>query len=72
MEISEEKIKDPKGMKAKILKCKGVLSLAPKKNVYTAVSILENIGVNIVDIKRFFTSLDIKIKGFERSLLLSS
>ena len=50
LDDSEDKIDDPKGMKAKILKCKGVLSLAPKKNVYTAVSLLENIGVNIVDI----------------------
>ena len=47
---SNKKIDDPKGMKAKKLKCKAVLSLAPKKNVYTAVSLLENIGVNIVDI----------------------
>ena len=50
-EINEnKKVKDPKGMKAKKLKCKAVLSLAPKKNVYTAVSLLENIGVSVVDI----------------------
>ena len=50
LDDNDEKIKDPKGMKAKILRCRAVLSLAPKKNVYTAVSLLENIGVNIVDI----------------------
>ena len=47
---SDKKVKNPTGMKANKLKCKAVLSLAPKKNVYTAVSLLENIGVDIVDI----------------------
>lgn len=46
----DKKTKDPKGMKANKLKCKAVMSLAPKKNVYTAVSLLENIGVGVVDI----------------------
>ena len=46
----ETKILDPKGMKANKLKCRAVLSLVPKKNVYTAVSLLENIGVSVVDI----------------------
>ncbi len=48
--IGDKKVKDPKGMKADKLKCKAVLSLAPKKNVYTAVSLLENIDVSVVDI----------------------
>ena len=47
---SNKGVKDPKGMSAKTLSCKAVLSLVPKKNVYTAVSLLENIGVSIVDI----------------------
>lgn len=46
----EKKTVSPKGMKAKKLSCKGVLSIAPKKNIYTAISLLENIGVNVVDI----------------------
>ena len=46
----DKKVSDPKGMQANKLKCKAVVSLAPKKNVYTAVSLLENIGVGIVDI----------------------
>ena len=46
----DKKVKDPKGMKAEKLYCKAVLSLAPKKNVYTCVSLLENIGVSVVDI----------------------
>ena len=48
--IGDKKVKDPKGMKADKLECKAILSLAPKKNVYTAVSLLENLGVGIVDI----------------------
>ena len=44
------KVLDPKGMKANKIACKAVLSLVPKKNVYTAVSLLENIGVSVVDI----------------------
>lgn len=47
---SDKGVKDPKGMNASTLSCKAVLSLVPKKNVYTAVSLLENIGVSIVDI----------------------
>ena len=46
----DKKTVSPKGMKAKKLSCKGVLSIAPKKNIYTAISLLENIGVNVVDI----------------------
>ena len=46
----EKKTKDPKGMSAKSLKCKAMLSLAPKKNIYTAISLLDNIGVSVVDI----------------------
>ena len=46
----DKKTTDPKGMKAKKLSCKAVLSIAPKKNIYTTISLLENIGVNVVDI----------------------
>ncbi len=45
-----KKVNDPKGMKTSKLSCKAVLSLAPKKNIYTSVSLLENLGVGIVDI----------------------
>ena len=46
----DKKVKDPKGMKADKIKCKAVLSLAPKKSIYTAISLLDNIGVNVIDI----------------------
>jgi len=45
-----KKVKNPNGMHATKLKCKAVMSLVPKKNVYSSVSLLENIGVNIADI----------------------
>ena len=46
----EKEVKDPKGMKANKLKSKAILSLVPKKNVYTIVSLLESISVSVVDI----------------------
>jgi len=46
----EKKTINPKGMKAKTLSCKGILSLSPKKNIYSTISLLENIGVEVVDI----------------------
>jgi cell division protein FtsA len=46
----EKKTSNPKGAKAKTLSCKAILSLSPKKNIYSAISLLENIGINVVDI----------------------
>ncbi len=46
----DKKTNSPKGVKANKLSCKAVLSIAPKKNIYTSISLLENIGVNVVDI----------------------
>ena len=49
--INDSKIvKDPKGMKASRLTIKSVISTAPKKNVYTIFSILDNMGITISDI----------------------
>ena len=47
---NDKKVANPRGMKTEKLKCKAVLSLAPKKNIYTMISLLENIGVTVVDI----------------------
>lgn len=46
----DKKVDNPKGMEANKISCKAVLSLAPKKNVYTSITLLESIGVNVVDI----------------------
>ncbi len=45
-----KKVKNPIGQNATKIKCKAVMSLAPKKNIYAAVSVLESLGVGIVDI----------------------
>ena len=43
-------VKEPKGMKCSYLGCRAVLVTTPKKNVYSVISLLENIGVEVVDI----------------------
>ena len=43
-------IKNPKGMKCSNLGCRCVLVTTPKKNVYSVISLLENIGIEVVDI----------------------
>ena len=43
-------VKNPKGMKCKNLGVRAVLATAPKKNVYSVISVLERIGVEVVDI----------------------
>lgn len=43
-------VKDPKGMKCSNLGCRAVLVTTPKKNVYSVIGLLENIGVEVVDI----------------------
>lgn len=43
-------IKNPKGMRGTNLGCRAVLVTTPKKNVYSVISLLENIGVEVVDI----------------------
>ncbi len=46
----DKKVKNPSGMKADKITCKAVLSLAPKKSIYTAISLLDNMGISVVDI----------------------
>lgn len=43
-------IKNPVGMKGTTLGCKAVLATTPKKNVYSVISLLEQLGVEVVDI----------------------
>lgn len=43
-------VKDPKGLKAKELSVRAVLATAPAKSVYSVVGILNNMGIDIVDI----------------------
>lgn len=43
-------IKNPKGMRGTNLSCRAVLVTTPKKNVYSVISLLENIGIEVCDI----------------------
>ena len=43
-------IKNPLGMKGTTLGCKAVLVTVPKKNVYSVVTLLEKLGIEVVDI----------------------
>lgn len=43
-------IKDPKGLMGEKLKVRAVVSMTPKKNIYSVVSLLDNIGIEVVDI----------------------
>lgn len=43
-------IKNPVGMQGTLLGCKAVLVSVPKKNVYSVVTLLEKIGIEVVDI----------------------
>ena len=43
-------IKNPTGMKGTTLGCKAVLVSTPKKNVYSVVSLLEQLGIEVVDV----------------------
>jgi len=47
---NENRVSDPKGLRASKLECFSIISLVPKKNVYTIFSILENMGVEVIDI----------------------
>ncbi len=52
---NNEIISDPKGKEGTKLFAKAVISISPKKNVYNILNLLENIGINVVDIS--FNSL---------------
>jgi cell division protein FtsA len=43
-------IKDPKGIIGNVLRVRAVVSLVPKKNIYSVVSLVDSIGLEVVDI----------------------
>ena len=43
-------IKNPVGMKGTTLGCKAVLVTTPKKNVYSVITLLEKLGIEVVDV----------------------
>ncbi len=43
-------ISDPKGMVGKTLTARAVMATTPKKNIYSVVSLMDSVGVEIIDI----------------------
>lgn len=43
-------IRDPKGLFGNVLSSRAVMVTTPKKNIYSVVSLMDNIGIEIVDI----------------------
>ena len=43
-------VKDPKGIEATRLSVNSILGVVPKKNVYTLIEILDNLGIKVVDL----------------------
>lgn len=48
--VDDKLVKDPKGMVGKTLLTRGVMVTTPTKNIYSVVGLLENMGVEVVDI----------------------
>ena len=46
----KEGIFDPKGMVGKTLTARAVMATTPKKNIYSVVSLMDSVGVEIIDI----------------------
>lgn len=45
-----EKVKDPKGMETSLLSGRAVMVSVPKKNIYSVAGLLEQLGLEVVDI----------------------
>lgn len=43
-------IRDPKGLMGDVLGVRAVVSLVPKKNIYSVVSLIDSVGLEVVDI----------------------
>lgn len=47
---SKTGIKDPKGLTGNILRARAILISTPKKNIYSVVGLIENLGIEVIDI----------------------
>jgi len=43
-------IKDPKGLMGDVLRVRAVVAMTPKKNIYSVVSLIDRLGLEVVDI----------------------
>ncbi len=48
--IDGKKVKDPKGLRGNTLETRGIMITTPSKNIYSVVGLLENMGIEVVDI----------------------
>lgn len=48
--IDGKEVRDPKDMPATVLEVRGVLAYIPRENLYSVVGLLEQIGINVVDV----------------------
>lgn len=48
--VDDKKVKDPKGISGKTLLTRGIMVTTPNKNIYSVVGLLENMGIEVVDI----------------------
>ena len=47
---TDKKIKNPLGLEGKDLAVRAVMSMVPKKNVYSVVSVLESLNIEVIDV----------------------
>ncbi|MBQ4633837.1 MAG: cell division protein FtsA [Bacilli bacterium] len=48
--VDGKETKDPKELSATVLEVRGVLACIPRENLYSVVGLLEQIGINVVDV----------------------
>lgn len=48
--VDDQIVKDPKGMMCKNFSTRAVMVLTPKKNILSVVTLLENVGLEVVDV----------------------
>lgn len=46
----QERVRDPKGLFGKVIKARAIMVTTPKKNIYSVVSLLDMVGLELVDI----------------------
>ena len=48
--VDGKSVRDPKGIVGSKLEAGGIMVTAPKKNIYSVITLIENIGIEVVDI----------------------
>ncbi len=48
--VNDNEVRDPKGENALSLKARGIITTIPKENLYSVVALLEQNGINVIDV----------------------